>query len=73
MQFQNAEQIKEAVDLGYDVRWKNEGYVVYKDGIHLTGEYLITFTPNDSTIGLTWQDGVTLNGKPEEFYIHGTE
>jgi len=62
----NAQQIKEAVDRGKTVHWSNESYVVIKDGL---GRYLIMCTLNDNCIGLTWQDGVTLNGKESEFYI----
>jgi hypothetical protein len=59
-------QIKAAVDAGKTVHWANEGYVVNKDR---NGDYLIVFTSNKSTIGLTWKDGVTMNGKPEEFFL----
>jgi hypothetical protein len=34
-----------------------------------TGQWFIVCTANDSAIGLTWLDGVTLNGKPDQFYI----
>lgn len=53
-------EIKAAVDAGLTVHWVNDGYVVVKDCL---GRYLITFTPNDHTIGLTWTDGVTMNGE----------
>ena len=58
-------EIKKAVDEGKIVRWSNELYLVHKVG----ESYLITCTRNDYTIGLTWLDGVTLNGKEEDFYI----
>jgi hypothetical protein len=60
------DEIKSAVDAGKTVYWSNPGYKVIKDSI---GQYLICFTPNKSCIGLTWTDGVTLNGKEEEFYV----
>ncbi len=60
------QEIKAAVDAGLEVHWMNDGYRVIKDRI---GQYLIEFTPNGSIIGLTWTDGVTMNGKPSEFYI----
>ena len=60
------EQIKAAVDNGHTVHWMNPGYKVIKDQ---RGEYQIVFTPNNHCIGLTHRDGVTLNGKPTEFYI----
>lgn len=62
-----ARGIKTLVDNGIPVYWSNTGYSVIKDSI---GQYLIKFLWNDSCIGLTHQDGVTLNGKPEEFFIY---
>lgn len=59
------DEIKKAVDEGKIVRWSNELYLVHKVG----DSYLITCTLNDHTIGLTWLDGVTLNGKEEDFYV----
>ena len=61
-----AAEIKAAVDAGRAVYWENPGYRVIKDNI---GQYLIVCTANKYTIGLTWRDGVTLNGKPEQFRI----
>ena len=60
------DEIKSAVDAGMNVRWKNDGYHVFKDRI---GQYLIRFIWNDSCIGLTHTNGVTLNGAPRDFYI----
>lgn len=60
------EQIKAAVDNGYNVHWMNPGYKVIKDR---RGEYQIVFTHNVHCIGLTHKDGVTLNGKESEFYV----
>jgi len=62
----NLSEIKQAIKDGKEVRWSNNGYKVYQDSI---GQYLITFMPNDYTIGLTWLDGVTLNGDEKDFYI----
>jgi hypothetical protein len=59
-------EIKKAIAENKEVRWSNDGYKVYKDNI---GQYLITFTPNEHTIGLTWLDGITLNGDEKDFYI----
>lgn len=59
------EQIKSAVDAGRTVCHHNKGYQVKKSQ---RGEYYIICTWNDYNIGLTWQDGVTMNGKPEDFY-----
>lgn len=60
------DEIVAAVDAGRAVRWANGGYHVIRGA---TGELLIWCEFNDNCIGLTWQDGVTLNGRPEQFYI----
>jgi len=59
------DQIKSAVDQGRKVYWKNSAYEVIKDTL---GQYLIMCKMSQAAIGLTWRDGVTLNGKPEDFY-----
>lgn len=61
------EQIKTAVKAGHTVNWCNSGYIVICDS---RDNWLIYCTMNDTYIGLTWLDGVTLNGKPEQFYIN---
>jgi hypothetical protein len=58
------DEIKAAVEAGKTVHWSNEGYTVIKDSL---GQWLIVH--KDMTIGLTWRDGVTMNGEPEEFFI----
>ena len=58
-------EIKAAVDAGKTVHWINEGYEVISDG----WRYLIVWVANNNYMGLTHGDGVTLNGKPEEFFI----
>ena len=60
------EDIKAAVDTGQTVHWVNTGYVVHKDRLR---QYLITYVPNDSCIGLTDRSGHRLNGKEAEFFI----
>jgi hypothetical protein len=60
------EDIKAAVDAGQTVHWANTGYVVHKDRL---GQYLITYLPNGSCIGLTDREGQRLNGKAAEFFI----
>ncbi|MGB3245610.1 MAG: hypothetical protein WBB25_13830 [Sulfitobacter sp.] len=60
------EEIKAAVDAGKPVRWSNDGYHVTKGR---DGQYLITFQPNQNTIGLTNRAGDKLNGQPDDFYI----
>jgi hypothetical protein len=63
------DEIKDAVRAGQRVCWSNRGYEVHEDSI---GQWLITYrrgTPHADSIGLTWMDGVTVNGRPEEFFI----
>lgn len=63
------QEIKSAVDSGQTVHWANSNYKVVKDK---NGDYLIGFNidgRNPNYIGLTWRDGVTLNGKEEDFFI----
>jgi len=64
------DEIKSAVEAGQRVYWAHTGYAVVKDRI---GDWLIKCIHNDSCIGLTWLDGVTVNGKPEEFFIGGAD
>ena len=62
------DQIKAAVDAGTVVHWRTPRYTIIRD---LLGSYLIAFghgTKDANYIGLTWLDGVTLNGKESEFY-----
>jgi len=60
------EEIKQAVEAGKNVYHGNRAYRVIKDNI---GQWLIVCSINNYTIGLTWRDGVTMNGKPEEFFV----
>ncbi|SFN96554.1 hypothetical protein SAMN04487859_11239 [Roseovarius lutimaris] len=64
------DEIKAAVDAGQTVHWANTGYVVHKDRL---GQYLITFLPNGSCIGLTDRGGHRSNGKAAEFFIAQSE
>jgi hypothetical protein len=64
------EDIKAAVDAGQTVHWANTGYVVHKDRL---GQYLITYMPNGSCIGLTEREAHRLNGKSAEFFIARSE
>ena len=59
------QEIKKAVDEGKTVCWSHEGYEVQKP----FSEYLVVCLSNQSCIGLTWKDGVTMNGKEEQFFI----
>lgn len=58
------EEIKTAVESGKVVYWSTILYTVIKDS---KGEFLIKC--GNSYIGLTWQDGITLNGKEDQFFI----
>lgn len=60
------EDIKSAVESGQYVYWKHEGYQVIKDSV---GQWLILCHLNGHCIGLTWQDGVTMNGDEWDFHI----
>lgn len=61
----NLQEIKQAIAEGKKVYWSGLSYEVVKDD---RDEYLIKSTVNGSYIGLTWMDGVTLNGKEHEFF-----
>ena len=63
------DEIKQAVSDGHTVHWSNPGYTVIEDSI---GQWLIVCNFNDSCIGLTWSDGVTMNGEPDQFYVLAT-
>lgn len=60
------EEIKTAVKAGKKVCWASRAYVVECDNI---GQWLIHCVTNDTYIGLTWRDGVTMNGTPERFFV----
>ena len=57
-------EIKDAISKGEHVYWVHEGYKVIKDKYE---QYLIV-CDNGYTTGLTWLDGVTMNGKEEDFF-----
>jgi hypothetical protein len=58
-------EIKQAIEQGRKVYWSSLSYEVIKDNI---GQYLICYNSGKHYIGLTWQDGVTLNGKESDFF-----
>ena len=62
----NLNEIKQAISQGKTVHWSNRGYEVIKDD---KDQYLIVCKHNNHSIGLTWLDGVTMNGKEKDFYI----
>ena len=59
-------EIKAAVESGKTVYAGSPGYIVLKDQV---GQWLIKYRGSDYCIGLTHQDGVTMNGKPEDFWV----
>jgi hypothetical protein len=59
-------QIKHAIAQGKRVYWDSTRYEVILDS---KGQYLIKSNWNAYCIGLTWADGVTLNGKEEDFFV----
>jgi hypothetical protein len=66
----NLAQIKKAVDAGKTVYWSSTAYTVIRDS---TGHYLIAFDRdgrNANFIGLTHQDGTTMNGEERDFFTN---
>lgn len=63
----NLQQIKAAVMAGHKVYWMNPAYEVICDKV---GQWLIVYNKNQSTIGLTYRDDVTLNGLESDFYCN---
>jgi hypothetical protein len=62
------EEIKAAVDAGRPVFWQTRSYRVIRDS---AGQYLIAYRHGESCahyIGLTHQDGVTMNGREAQFF-----
>ena len=58
------QEIKAVVNQGKNVYWKNTAYKVVKGDFN---QYLIVH--EQSAIGLTWLDGVTMNGEEKDFFI----
>jgi hypothetical protein len=66
-------EIKTAVLAGETVHWASSAYVVTHAGDDADRGFCIVCTFNDSAIGLTWRDGVTMNGDVEDFYMAGVD
>ena len=60
------QEIKRAIEKGQTVNYRNSGIEVQKTN---AGQYHIVTLSNNYRIGLTWSNGITVNGKPEEFFI----
>lgn len=61
--------IKAALECGLRVMWIHHDYQVVKDSL---GQYLTVYrrgTKDENAIGLTWSDGVRLNGAEDDFRI----
>jgi len=62
-------EIKAALEQGLRVMWIHHDYQVIKDSL---GQYLTVYrrgTKDENAIGLTWSDGVRLNGAEDDFRI----
>ena len=66
------DQIKAAVESGKTVHVGNAAYIVVKDVMKTSTQWLIKCTLNNHCIGLTHADGITLNAKEEDFFIAKT-
>ena len=60
-------EIKTAIANGQSVHWASLLYEVVKDKYD---QYFIICKTNNHAIGLTWADGITLNGKEGEFFTN---
>jgi len=63
----NLQEIKQAVNEGKKVHWATTSYIVLKDK---HDQWFIQFQGmGNNSIGLTWQDGKTMNGEESQFFI----
>lgn len=62
------EEIKQAVLSGKTVHWSNHSYKVEIDYVGEGCPFVIC-SDDGRFIALTWSDGVTLNGKEDDFYV----
>lgn len=60
------QEIKQAILSGKTVHWCNERYTVK---IGAADYFYIIDKYNGSCVGLTYRDGITLNGSQDQFYI----
>ena len=66
-------EVRSAVLAGDTVHWASSAYVVTHAGDDVDRGFCIVCTLNDFAIGLTWRDGVTMNGDAEDFYGAGED
>ena len=60
------QEIKTAIENGNRVFWRSKAYEVIKYAAPL--QWLIVCAMNADCIGLTWLDGVTMNGHESDFF-----
>ena len=60
------QEIKTAVTNGKNVYWINSNYIVTKDNLN---QYFIKCIDNNSLVGLTHKNGITLSEDENKFYI----
>ena len=67
----NLNEIKIAVNNGLIVKWSNDSYTIVsnKKGVLYIQHENGKMDNSGSCIGLTWLDGVTMNGNEDDFYI----
>tara|TARA_R110000796_G_scaffold20340_1_gene60665 strand:+ start:326 stop:535 length:210 start_codon:yes stop_codon:yes gene_type:complete len=63
-------EIKQAIDKGDSVYWSHEAYEVLKNN---NGWYYVKCNRNNYITGLTWRDGVTMNGKESDFFTNSED
>jgi hypothetical protein len=63
----NVQEIKQAVLSGSKVNWCNENYEVIVDKL---GQWMVRCVVNDSYVGLTRRDGVTLVGSEKDYKLN---
>jgi hypothetical protein len=59
-------EIQSAVLAGQKVHWKTKAYEIVHDQI---GQWLVVCRSTGGCWGLVWTDGVTVNGKPWDFFV----
>ena len=64
----NEQARQKKIDGERTVHWASCSYRVIKSK---WGEFMILCDLNDSCVGLTWKDEVTMNGEEKQFYICG--
>ena len=60
------QEIQSAVLAGQTVHWKTKAYEIVHDQI---GQWLVICRSTGGCWGLVWADGVTVNGKPWDFFV----